>query len=694
MAKAIKRVGVIFLAVAIICLMAIGVILGINGAKKQLPNNLSANADSNVQPKDSYVAEVLLDGTNCAAQATKWTEAINKSLANGGNQHVLVTLVNDWYAPTTDNHDFGTEATSFSHGRIMVPANAKITLDLNGRIISRNLEKGVEYGSVIYINGGTLTVKDSQYDHNHVLDLYNSSYQGKVDFYHIIPGKITGGNNSAVSEFGGGITVRNSGNLILESGMIANNQAIKGGGVEVAVNSKFVMNGGLIANNKCITTDSEVGGGIHVGGNCEVNITDGLIHNNMVDGRSADGGGLSINAAASCLVNISGGIFSNNRAPLNAYGSCGGAIAIASTGNESVKLIITGGRFEFNQAYCGGAISNWKCYVQISNAYITDNIATMSGGLNIEYPAPKTIIENTIITRNVAVGTEDRPGAAAGVTAYDNFTIGAGAQIYGNICENKESNVGLIGAKKIFVKENLSKDNKTTKVGVSLTDNRAFTSGYSTYNGTKNPSQYFFKDGGGEIATLSGGEIIFDGTISSDKYDFVYLEDGYRKNYKDNNLTHAVNDFEKSLEVNDGKLIIGKIESGTLINDFISNINFDSTKLKMYNANGECVFDKGNLIGSAGAKVGTGWKLETYSASNEKIETFYLSVLGDLTGDGNVNTLDITFMRRIAKGEVDFDSLKVEFKLAALITNKGSVINADADILWDSMGGRDLALYF
>mgnify|MGYP007025231328 CR=1 FL=1 len=41
------------------------------------------------------------------------------------------------------------------------------------------------------------------------------------------------------------------------------------------------------------------------------------------------------------------------------------------------------------------------------------------------------------------------------------------------------------------------------------------------------------------------------------------------------------------------------------------------------------------------------------------------SVLGDLTGDGNVNTLDITFMRRIAKGEVDFDSLKVEFLLAA-----------------------------
>ena len=33
MAKAIKRVGVIFLAVAIICLMAIGVLLGATSAK-------------------------------------------------------------------------------------------------------------------------------------------------------------------------------------------------------------------------------------------------------------------------------------------------------------------------------------------------------------------------------------------------------------------------------------------------------------------------------------------------------------------------------------------------------------------------------------------------------------------------------------------------------------------------------------
>ena len=79
-----------------------------------------------------------------------------------------------------------------------------------------------------------------------------------------INGRITGGYNISSSEYGGGIAVRNSGNLILESGMITKNQAIRGGGVEVATNSKFVMNGGLITNNKCIYNASELGGGIHV----------------------------------------------------------------------------------------------------------------------------------------------------------------------------------------------------------------------------------------------------------------------------------------------------------------------------------------------------------------------------------------------------------------------------------------------
>ena len=72
MAKAIKRVGVMLLAVAIICLMAIGVLLGATSAKKENANLLgSSNKIENVsETRNTEIPpiseEVLLDGTTCA----------------------------------------------------------------------------------------------------------------------------------------------------------------------------------------------------------------------------------------------------------------------------------------------------------------------------------------------------------------------------------------------------------------------------------------------------------------------------------------------------------------------------------------------------------------------------------------------------------------------------------------------------
>ncbi len=63
MAKAIKRVGVIFLAVAIICLMAIGVTLGISNAKEVAGTLLgSSNKIENVQT--TAAKNYTLSGTN------------------------------------------------------------------------------------------------------------------------------------------------------------------------------------------------------------------------------------------------------------------------------------------------------------------------------------------------------------------------------------------------------------------------------------------------------------------------------------------------------------------------------------------------------------------------------------------------------------------------------------------------------
>ena len=83
MAKAIKRVGVIFLAVAIICLMAIGVILGVNGAKSETAGSLNLNNEIENNLQIAVDKSYTLSGTN-AQMAETWNEAVKYSKDNGG----------------------------------------------------------------------------------------------------------------------------------------------------------------------------------------------------------------------------------------------------------------------------------------------------------------------------------------------------------------------------------------------------------------------------------------------------------------------------------------------------------------------------------------------------------------------------------------------------------------------------------
>lgn len=116
-------------------------------------------------------------------------------------------------------------------------------LDLNGKTLDRGLsgKAAVGEGSVIAVNGGTLTLKDSK-----------------------TGGKITGGHSTYGT--GGGVTVRWGGVFNMEGGIITGNRAAYGGGVFVAQNSidgrdsLFYMSGGSITGN-----DSTVyGGGVRI----------------------------------------------------------------------------------------------------------------------------------------------------------------------------------------------------------------------------------------------------------------------------------------------------------------------------------------------------------------------------------------------------------------------------------------------
>ena len=98
----------------------------------------------------------------------------------------------------------------------------------------------------------------------------------------------------------------------------------------------------------------------------------------------------------------------------------------------------------------------------------------------------------------------------------------------------------------------------------------------------------------------SGNEVVFgENILKVVNYDFIYKEDNTRKNYKDNNLMHSANDFDKVQRANNGKLIIGNISPNTKLTAFVENILFDKTKLiinKIIVYNLQNIFTKNNLI--------------------------------------------------------------------------------------------------
>ena len=65
-------------------------------------------------------------------------------------------------------------------------------------------------------------------------------------------------------------------------------------------------------------------------------------------------------------------------------------------------------------------------------------------------------------------------------------------------------------------------------------------------------------------------------------------------------------------------------------------------------------------------------------------------MLGDLTGDGKINSADVNYLRNVANNNL-FNSLvdKPYIQLAMLINNKDGLTNSDATILWNVVCGTE-----
>ena len=554
----------------------------------------------------------------------------NKSNGSGGAVH-------------TDQSD----STITMNGGIIIANDANSS---GGAICSTGVESniilngGIILGNNALNNGGAINAERTNVQINDII-IANNYCNGNGATIHMVGGEINiyGGliTNNTAHTHAGGIYICNydrnganiQGTLTMYGGEISYNKSYFGAGLMMYYGAKGNLKDGKIINNHAL----ENGGAVGVYWGSELVMDGGIIANNVVEYHDNENTGGCVLVGHASSMTMNGGEIINNKV-LSPWGAQvnGAGLLICNVGTNNVTL---------------------------NKGVISGNYCEGNGG-----------------------GVSDTSDSAV-------IKIGSGMQIYDNIAHGVPSDLRLEQGQKITVTENMSNNMGASHIGIKLADDygsRTFTTGYGANNSGNNPSAYFFSNDGAYLATLNGGEVSFENTIESNVYDFVYIENGKRQNYKENNLTHAVNDYEKSMIVNNGKLILGNIGVNTSINTLIGNINFSRNHIKIYNNKNQLVYDKGNAIAGINASyydngrefaVGTGWKIETYTDSGVIIETIYLSVLGDVNGDGRISASDVTYLRQIASDNTIYESLSVEKKLASMVINKGDVTSADAEIV-------------
>ncbi len=756
MAKVIRKFGVMFFVIVILCLLFAGALYTNISNKTSFDANENLVINSGDEKAVNYTPDYTLDGTNEEMAAT-WSQAIQASINEKSVKTVL--LNNDWIAPATGNHLFGTGVGFWAgSGSLTIHKNANIIFDLNGHTIDKQHTSKVAYGSCFTVlNGGKLTINDSSYSKETLFQTYednkNKSATELMQVLRELPfGRLTGG---ACNDTGGAIYSQAGSELSFNGGMIIDNIYAPCGGA-IYSDSKLIINGGLFMNNYATKTSASAGG-IKCG-------TEVVINNAIFVGNHANSNGGAIYSDNATLFSIDNCIMSHNSAD-----NFGGAIFIS---RGKLNRTITNTTFSHNESKSngGGVYIEQNTIVDLTNCIldnnktsicgggvyvvgnvnlksctISENIASLSGGgVFISIDSTSTIsgcevIKNscvdygggiychnqsvcTINDSNIAENTANYGGGMAfnnivkltntsvvnniGLSSHAGVLLGdsnarlivSGATIIkDNKLNGKDSNINLVNGKKIEIDGVLTKDSKKAYISILLNEDynifEPFTLGYSYHgNGNISPSTYFNCENENKIAKMKKEEVVFD-FVNDSVYDFIYLENNERKNYKDNEKLHGYNDSDIE------KYILGNIAPNTSVKEFIETLGFDTSKIVLKDNKGKDRYKNNAPVDSATydnkyeLAVGTGWRVEY--TNNGNTETIYLSVLGDVTGDGRISAVDVTYLRQVANDKEAYDNLSVEKKLASLVLNVGLVTTADAEIIRNIMDNKlDIKLFF
>ncbi len=412
-----------------------------------------------------------VDPADCEKTANEWNAAVQESLNNGGKQ-VTFKLLRNWIANSdlANTTAFG-DGVGFSAGRITVPAGANIILDLNGHTIDRNLTDEIENGSVILVNGGTLTVED------------NSAKK---------TGKITGGTGNNYA--GAGIRAIGGAKLTINGGTITGNHSVaNGGGVYAGYNSTLIMNGGAVTDNY----SNANGGGVYIGiydndtENTTFVMNGGLIANNIANGT---GGGVY---ATHAQITMNGGEIFRNRSTDNGGGIC---LRGSETGTPTT-FTMGGGKITNNITYgSGGGISSTLAKIIMNGGEVSHN---GTDNRNVNHSGGIHLITKSEMEMNGGIISDNKAVHAGGVCVSEEskFTLNNGAITRNFANLSADLGVGNSGAVHVIGNSTFIMN------GGELTDNYARGNGGATYQSGKNT---FILNGGkisGNTAEYGGGGV-------------------------------------------------------------------------------------------------------------------------------------------------------------------------------------------
>ncbi len=621
MAKCIRRMGVMFFVFIISCILLVCCSLTYNLQENN--NGASLAQDTKVNTEETQPQATTPDFILSGSYDNMKT-TWNQAVEyamNNRNKVVTVRLDNDWYADDTSIHSFGT-GVGFDGGIISIPRNAAIQFDLNGHTVNKkHTAQHANNYGMVFDNYGTFVLNDSSYDSELAHTIYEQNKDNPTKLLQELK-------NIKCGKITGGWTTGS------------------GGGIWNV--GTFIMNGGMIVGNK----SNGNAGGIYS------SITSDYIFSGIME--------------------INDGIIVDN----SANGGHGGGIFIHGKNTVIRKAIICCN----TSTNYGGGIYTSDYTISIDKAYIAQNQAAYGGGV-YAYGMCDLSINSGEIIHNTATALY----GGIGVSERSRISVSGSIKVANNLCKNEPSNMGISETTLLSFNKELTAD---AEIFIDFDKDvnifKAFTVNYSAFCGNLDPKTVFIDSNMKAVPIVYNGEVKFD-YYSKNVYDFIYLEGNERKSYKENDKLHGYNDNEINMTEGVARYVLGNISPNTSVNTFIKNIaslGIDKGNMELYDSTGKKIYENGvaqngitdNMLDNRfELAVGTGWCVK---ANGEEI---YLTVLGDINGDGRISASDVIYLREIANDTELYNNLNAEVKLASLIINKGKVTSADSEILINIM---------